>query len=174
MTKLLFLDIDGVLNAHAPIDPDVGSATLDRCKVELLNGVLKTTGAKVVISSAWRYLVHRRDMTIDGLDWLLRSHGLLAGRIAGITREDVMVSRGDGSTPWPMANERGRQITDWLDVFKHRKGVISRYAAVDDLDLGISEAGHPFVHVDGRVGLTDANVIDLIEILGRQAVSQTA
>jgi hypothetical protein len=38
---------------------------------------------------------------------------------------------------------------------------------VDDLDLGIREAGHPFVQTDGAVGLTVADAERLVELLGR-------
>jgi hypothetical protein len=36
---------------------------------------------------------------------------------------------------------------------------------VDDLDLGISAAGHPFVHTDGKIGITDENADELIRLL---------
>jgi hypothetical protein len=88
--KLLFLDIDGVLNAREELDPDVNCGTFHRDKVDRLNRVLRKTGAKIVVSSAWRYLINRAEMTIEGFDWLLRSHGVIAGRLHGITRKDTV------------------------------------------------------------------------------------
>lgn len=168
--KVLFLDIDGVLNTH-DFCPRAMCGPIHREKVTLLNHVLDTTGAHVVLSSAWRYLVYRGEMNLKGLGWLLRSHGLRDDRLVGITREDTMVERSgewNGSTPWPQANERGEQIADWLRLSLGQVGVsIARYAVVDDLDLGISEAGHPFVDTDGSVGLTDWEADRLIELLGR-------
>ncbi len=161
--KVVFLDIDGVLNAHE-WDPDVLCGQIHRDKVALLNDVLRSTGAKIVLSSAWRYIVHRGESTLVGMEWLLRSHGLLAGRLAGITRPDTMmptVYRGEPGT-WPLENERGKQIADWL----RESGSVSAYAVVDDLDLGITAAGHPFVQTDSKVGLTAGDARRLREMLG--------
>lgn len=102
-------------------------------------------------------------MTIDGLDWLFRSHGVLANRIVSITREDAIDRcEWDGTKEsWPLVNERGKQIADWLANHLN----VDRYVVIDDMDLGISEAGHPFVHVDGTVGLTDRDAVKAIGIL---------
>lgn len=171
--KVLFLDIDGVLNAHE-FDAAVMCGQIHRDKVERLNTVLRATGAKVVLSSAWRYLVHRDEMNLMGLEWLLRSHGVLADRLVGITRPDTMQRecyRGQPGT-WPVCDERGQQIADWLAVYWSPR--VTRYAVVDDgghrpdgtwTDLGIGAAGHPAVITDGKVGLTDADAGRLIALL---------
>jgi hypothetical protein len=166
--KILFLDIDGVLNAHE-WDPDVLCGQIHRDKVQLLNGVLRATGARVVLSSAWRYIVHRGEANLAGMDWLLRSHGLLANRLVGVTRPDTM--RADPNytgepKSWPVHNERGQQIADWLAVMVGTVGVPhTGYAVVDDMDLGITAAGHPFVQTDGDCGLTPEDASRLIAIL---------
>lgn len=167
--KILFLDIDGCLNTH-DVPPGVLCGQFHADKVARLNAVLRATGCRVVLSSAWRYLVLRGEMNLRGLEWLLRSHGVLADRLVGITRPDTMeraVYDGKPGT-WPQHNERGRQIADWLAVSVGMIGVpVDRHAVLDDLDLGITEHGHPFVRVDGTVGLTDADAGRLIELLGR-------
>lgn len=161
---ILFLDIDGVLNTHE-FDPDVLCGQIHRDKVGLLNGILRATGAKVVLSSAWRYILYRGESNLMGLEWLLRSHGMLAGRLVGITRPDTMV-RGDTYSgrpnEWPQANERGRQITDWLEA---NGGLPRRYVVIDDMDLGIKEAGHPFVQTEPTVGLTRDDAERAVRIL---------
>lgn len=161
---LLFLDIDGVLNCHE-FDREIMCGQIHKGKVTLLNTVLRATGAKIVLSSAWRYLVHRGEMNLRGLEWLLRSHGILADRLVGITREDtVKTANGFNGDPitWCQQDERGKEIAEYL-----RDCEWDRYAVVDDLDLGISEAGHPFVQTDGKVGLTEeaaASLMDLLEV----------
>jgi hypothetical protein len=164
--KILFLDIDGVLNSHPPLDPEVMCGTFDRDKVQRLNHVLRVTDARIVLSSAWRYLVHRFEMNLAGLDWLLRSHGVLAGRLLCVTRKDTMQRPPYGGDPagWPIDDERGQQITEWL----RKVGRLDAYAVVDDLDLGIRAAGHPFVQTVGSVGLTDADAAKLVAMLGEQ------
>jgi hypothetical protein len=154
---LLFLDIDGVLNTHEH-DPEVLCGQIHPDKVRRLNHILRETGAMIVLSSAWRYIIHRGEANLQGMDWLLRSHGVLANRLIGITREDTMV-RGvyDGEPgSWPMTDERGQQVCDWiLSEGRNHPGWSGRYVVIDDMDLGISEAGHPFVLVDGMFGLSD-------------------
>ena len=46
-----------------------------------MNKIIEETGCKIVLSSAWRYLVHGGAMTLDGLDCLFCSHGLKKGVI---------------------------------------------------------------------------------------------
>lgn len=167
---ILFLDIDGVLNAHE-FDAECLCGRIHREKVDRLNHVLRATGARVVLSSAWRYLVHRGEMNLKGMEWLLRSHGMLANRLAGITRLDTMVERPtyDGTPEsWPLTNERGEQIREWLAI---NTAVEPPYLVIDDLDLGIRESGHPFVQTDGKVGLTEADADRAILMLQKQGVS---
>ena len=158
----LFLDIDGVLNCHE-FDKRIMCGQIHKDKVALLNWVLTETGARIVLSSAWRYLVYRGEMNLRGLEWLLRSHGILADRLVGITREDTVKTvngyNGDPIT-WHQQDERGKEIAEWV-----RANGVRRYAVVDDLDLGIREAGHPFVQTEGKVGLTDEAAALLIELL---------
>ncbi len=166
--KLLFLDIDGVLNNHK-YEADVLCGQIHKDKVELLNRILRETGCHIVLSSAWRYIVHRGESNLLGMEWLLRSHGVIAGRLAGITRPDTMerpaVWTGQPGS-WPMVNERGQQITDFLADCVETIGVpCTSYAVVDDLDLGISEAGHPFVRTDGDLGMNWREAEELIELL---------
>lgn len=163
--SLLFLDIDGVLNAHEPFDPVVGCGRIYHDKAERLNRVLAVTGAELVLSSAWRYQILNGWSTLEGFGWLLRTHGVLGGRLIGHTAADTMHDGYWDGVPgnWPVHNERGRQIADWFESNQEHLG--RRYVVVDDLDLGISEAGHPFVQTDGKVGLTDADADRLIALL---------
>jgi hypothetical protein len=49
MAKIIFLDIDGVLNAGCDDEPFIFSECAQR-----LNRIIQETGAQVVLSSAWR------------------------------------------------------------------------------------------------------------------------
>lgn len=173
MKPLVFLDIDGVLNTHE-FDSEVMCGQIHKDKVERLNRILRATGANIVLSSAWRYLIHRGEMNLMGMEWLFRSHGILADRLIGITRPDTMVRevyRGDPGT-WPLCNERGKQISDWLIA---NPGWGSKYVVIDDggkdrstgewTDLGIRSECHPVVFTVGCIGIMDDDVTDTIEIL---------
>lgn len=89
---VLFLDIDGVLNAHETIHPEVVSGIIRDDKVKLLNFVLQHTNAQIVVSSAWRYLCFRDEMKVAGMSWLLRSHGIW-NRLVSVTRADTMLAK---------------------------------------------------------------------------------
>ena len=173
--KVLFLDIDGVLNGHE-WDDDAQSCNVRRECVKHLNRVIKETGCRIVLSSAWRYMVHGGAMSLKGFGYMLRTHGLLAEcgssrLIVGLTRKD------DGSVdPKDLkSDERARQIRDWLEWWNEdpqmRAAVgldaVTRFAAVDDEDHGFGEYGVPAVITDGKRGMTEADAEKLIEILGR-------
>ena len=171
---ILFLDIDGVLNCH-DFDQKAMSNMIDAVKVGHLNDILEETGAVVVLSSAWRYLVHRGDMTLAGLDWLLRSHGIRSDRLIGITRPDTMVwySTRKGPVSKPIPDERGKQITDWLKEHQHT----GRYLVIDDggknpsgtwSSLGIIGEEHPCVWTEPEMGLTFMKTQEAINTLSRK------
>lgn len=147
---VLFLDCDGSgLNGHerhangyCGSRPDV---------VARLNRVIAATDCVIVVSSAWRYLVHAGQMTVLGLESLLLTHGVDARcRVAAVTGRDAA----------PETCDRGRQITAWLAAHPE----VGRYAVLDDLELDIPAHGHPFVRTAGA-GLTDADAAALIVLL---------
>ena len=57
--KVIFLDIDGVLN----IDSD---RTISVEKIKLLSTIIKQTGAEVVLSSSWRYGWNEPTQNVEG------------------------------------------------------------------------------------------------------------
>lgn len=140
MIKLVFLDVDGVLNNHAYNDESESNTILRRC-VREFNLLLKNTGAMYVVSSAWRYLVHGGGMSEVGLHCLLRTHGVMKDRFHGITCSDEVFSR------------RSLQIAAYLanHFIKHPP-----YVILDDLhpnDMGDSQIKY-LVRTKGSVGLT--------------------
>ena len=146
---LVFLDMDGVLNGH-DYNNFAKSSTILRGAVDNLNCVLTETGAKIVLSSAWRYMLIGKAMSLRGFDYLLRTHGVVADRLVGATCADEEVK------------ERGWQIQAWRRVHDHR----GPYVVIDDMDLCISSLheGH-FVQTSGEIGLTDSDADAAIAIL---------
>ena len=64
MRKIIFLDIDGVLNSIDYFEQTKyckGYTEIDPEKVKLLKEIVDRTGAEIVLSSTWRNLAKRKD-----------------------------------------------------------------------------------------------------------------
>jgi len=160
--KILFLDVDGVLNGHDWSD-EAQSCSIRRECVAHLNRVIRETGCKIVLSSAWRYVVLGGDMTLKGFGYLLRTHGLICpsdtmNLIVGCTVPDEL-------PPRPVRDgERGRQCREWLHG-PENQWEVTWFAAVDDEEDGFAEFGIPAVITDGARGLTAEDADRLIGLL---------
>ena len=150
--KILFLDIDGVLNDHRSITCEPENLLLRQCAV--LERVIQATGCKLVISSAWRYVVKPEQMQ----EWL-RARGVPSAQVIGSTptgeemgRPTVEIPGGGGALMY--ANEkRGDEITMWLLDYE-----VEKFAIVDDerkTNMGSLES--IVVWTDRDTGLTDAD-----------------
>jgi len=148
--KILFLDIDGVLNGHE-YNTDAESNTIKHECVKHLNRILAETQCELVISSAWRYMIHGGAMTLQGFGYMLRTHGVKNVKIVGITEKDTQMEN---------PTERGLLIQQWLS-----KNKVDQYAIVDDMQLGFD--GMPFVKTDEKTGLTEKDADQLIRILSK-------
>ena len=144
---ICFVDLDGVVNNHE-WSYRGHRASIDPALMERLNRILVETDAKVVISSSWRHIIHKGEMTPAGFDFMLATHGMVGGRVIGCT------PRAFGIT------DRGWEIESWLED----NGRPERYVVIDDMDLSHM---HPAVVVDGTKGLTDEDVERAILILNR-------
>lgn len=163
---ILFLDIDGVLNDHTWHQP-ADSTTIDKPCMDRLNKIIAETGCDIVISTAWRYMVHSQVMNVIGFFQMLRTHGLTKhARIIGLTHPDEV--RNDGTT-WTTSDveksDRGHQIQNWLNMF----GADRHYCVVDDRDdLGIQQLhAANFIQTQSNVGMTDLEMERIIEVLKR-------
>lgn len=181
--KVLFLDIDGVLNGHQ-FNRKAQSGNIRKACIRELSRIVETTGCKIVLSSAWRYMIHGRAMTLLGFQYMLRTHGLVCmgknllidvtipdevcprcdKRHKGMGRFDTrrQLHRCEGCNT---AMTRGAQIAAWLRK-NRRKLKVKRYAVVDDEDYNEAMRKHPFVQTDGAVGLTREKADEIIAMLG--------
>lgn len=144
--RVIFLDIDGVLNHSAC--HEAGRALIDPDCVGRLNAIVRRTGAVLVISSNWRGLVHEGVMTLDGFRWLLRSHGLEA-KIVDVTCPD---------DDEPL---RGAQIRRWLAEHPEVEGIL----VLDDAPVSLGELARHVLYTNDTCGLADEDVEKAVEIL---------
>lgn len=95
--KVIFLDIDGVMNSVAtrPQDPRGLLDFLDPVNVAVLNTIVQATGAVVVVSSSWR-----RTMPFPALQATFAAAGCVAEIV------DI--------TPTIDPHQRGLEVAAWL------------------------------------------------------------
>jgi hypothetical protein len=146
--KVLFLDVDGVLN-RCGMDEKTHRG-LNPMLLRFLGDVIEATGCKICISSTWRRLPSCRPRLFSAPD------SLCEDVVVGCTPESVGRTE-DGI--W-LATTRGTEIQAWLD--EHPE--VKRFAIVDDDD----DMGHLSPHLvltDSYVGLTQKHVAELIRRL---------
>lgn len=149
--KVLFLDIDGVLNSTRSAAALGGCPwprnrnmqgdweKFDQVAVKLMARLVSETEAHVVLSSTWRIGMDQERATElgDFLGYVITS---ATPRLPGV---------------------RGLEIKQWLD---EHPGV-QQYAIVDDDSDMLAEQMPHFIKVDGNVGLTYQNYKDAKQLL---------
>jgi len=162
--KVLFLDIDGVLNCMCPapmqdndwIDLDEWRYGFNPTLVARLRYVIGNTDCKIVVSSSWRH--HKTYAPFqNGRNW----REVLAEKLHK-SRDEVFA----GETPSDMTGQRGIEINRWLS--EHGEGVDS-WCVVDDETVDIEPHIDPkrIVKTDMRLGLTKEDASRIIEVLNK-------
>ena len=162
--KVLFLDIDGVLNTkywYTQMDrntpKDKYGYAFDPNSVANLKRIVEDTGAEIVISSSWKC------MGLSQMEDMWRDRNL-PGRIIGITPNSVsdeMLLNADIDSI-ELFHIRGMEIKEWLA--KHGKRV-SNYVIIDDMDNMLPEQQSHFVQTNPEIGITKDDVERSITIL---------
>ena len=167
--KIIFLDIDGVLNTSQSIglrerkvtmdDLTVGFNRLDRRAVDNLNKVIDATGAKIVISSSWRIGCVKPEMFAI-LCKHLREEGV-KGQVIGRTPTDMEYSprTPEGYTLF-IAKPRGDEIQMWLDAHP----IVDSFTIVDDCS-DMEHLTHRLVQTEFEVGITEHDADRMINML---------
>lgn len=137
MKRILFLDIDGVLNTRP--------GSLDEDKLALLKGILDSTQARAVISSSWRKYTHMMDR-LYAIDWLEEA---ICGHTPDLARE----VNGLWHSP-----RRAEEIIEWLGGSKE-----PHYVILDDWPM--QELSDRHIQTDPHVGLTKEQSDKAIEML---------
>lgn len=168
--KVLFLDIDGVLNGHQRHAN--GYCGIDPGKVEHLNGIVAETRCRIVLASAWRYMILGGDMTLKGFGHMLATYGAAEATTAALL--DTLPADRVVNDP----NGRGKLAAEWLSCWKSQLGwnPANRLtpAALDDgdadgCDLGYELMGIPSVRPTPSAGLTGADAARVIDLLNTGA-----
>lgn len=166
MNKILFLDIDGVLNTERQHDHcvEAGAAYVDNfgyafdpVAVANLKKIVDETGADIVISSSWKFWGFS---TMQKL-WTRRD---LPGQVIDITpntvSDELLLSVDLSFMELPAG--KGSEIKEWLSDNGNQ---VTRYAILDDVPDMLPEQQSHFVQTDPRVGITEDDADKVISIL---------
>lgn len=129
MTKVLFLDIDGVLNKKSDYEvrmPENDILRINMVLVDRLKDIVQETGCKVVLSSSWRNVGGGREF---------------AEQCCGFEFLDITPS---------YLETRGHEIQQWLD-----NNPTDRYAIVDDDSDMLDGQLKNFFQTEFEHGLTE-------------------
>jgi hypothetical protein len=146
--KVIFLDIDGVLNNTSCCGSRPVHKRFAKGCIEAFNEIVAATEADIVISSTWR-ICHSLDNLID----ILRSIGI-KGNIIGKTP----IIRYSGA-------QRGDEILRWLD--RESEEIckkINTFVILDD-DADMSYLKDYLIECDPETGLTKEKAKEAVEML---------
>jgi len=148
--KIIFLDIDGVLNKGLvegnsrkdDILRDEAYGFMNKSLVNNLNKLTQKTGAKIVISSSWRC------ETLEENEQMLKAFGIEAECVGSTPRlSGPCIYRGNEIEAW---------IYEYQDLIKCHYWEFKEYIILDDdSDMLLSQAHH-FIQTDPWSGLSDA------------------
>lgn len=166
--RLLFLDIDGVLNSAEYVASDRcrergGIIGIDRAAVPRLNAITDRTGAGIVVSSSWRI-----GKTVDRMGEILAAHGV-TGEVVSCT--PVLTRRysdhPEDDTRVVVAQERGHEIQAWLDEMTGPPAWldVEAFAILDD-SSDMAHLRDRLVRTTWERGLLDEHVERVVAMLG--------
>lgn len=171
--KVLFLDIDGVLNhdnwyswrqycwknnmTDKLYDQSLNdertiylSQEIDERSIANLNKIVDATGCKVVLSSSWRSSSEQENIYTN---YILK--------LKGFKHKFYSV------TPYSVDRIRGIEIDAWLNKAEQTEEIESYVILDDDTDM-LPEQMNNFINIDSKYGLSDADVDLAIKILNNE------
>jgi len=148
--KIIFLDIDGVLNSENYYKK------VDRTKkdwnkfnplaVEMIRRLIEEFDASIVISSTWRY----------GLVKELKNELIKSGLVKYLHK--------DWKTPEIYPSHRGEEINLWLD--NHSEAI--DYVIIDDDENILEEQKNWFIRTDINEGMTEEHYYKVRQIFATE------
>ena len=156
--KIIFLDVDGVLNCSSTTDRCGRYIGIESSKVGLLKQIVDATKAKIVLVSTWKECWYKepcfkgeQDYLADYLDKKLSQQGL---KIADKTDDGLSLKRGSG-------------ILDYLSNLKELGLEVEKFIIIDDepFDYLSSKLTSHLIRTKYEKGLQENHVRMAIEKL---------
>ena len=149
--KMVFLDIDGVLNSWRYDQVRMSlQDNIDETRLPLLYRIVSSTSAKIVLTSSWR---KHRERDFNKADSIGQHLNELFEKY-GLAIFDKIIESSD--------NNRTDEIRDWL-----ANNSVEQFVIVDDIAFGWDELEPHLVRTNYRIGrgLHDSHVSQAISIL---------
>lgn len=159
MIKIIFLDIDGVLNS-SQYKRKIGSKfddpryQIDPFAVKRLNGIIAATNAKIVISSTWRLSFIYAANALQKMQDCFMDYEI--NDIVDFTPQIL------ASDETPLISFRGDEIKEWLETNKD----ISNFVVLDDIDMS-NDFGNKMILTFEEDGLQDHHVLQTVSVLNK-------
>lgn len=163
MKKVVFLDIDGVLNSNFWNETHTkelsAGSLIDDEKIGLLAELIRRTDAQIILHSGWRFWFDSAGQPLraeaEKLVELLADAGLMiAGFTPDLTTEEIRRTK-------KFSLVKADEILAWLRAHPDVNG----WVVLDDLDLHHARIAQHQVKTDPAVGLTLEDVAKAEEIL---------
>lgn len=162
--KVIFLDIDGVLNSmdwykrrtrvKSETWDEYHAQEFDPVALSLIKRVINETGAMVVLSSTWR----------------LSKEGVKFIKSIGIDIFDCTPHLPRPSNTSVEYCERGKEIQAWIGKYNFLpppKEDIDCYVIIDDDTDMLPEQNEHFFNTDNKIGLTESMAEEIILYLNK-------
>ena len=163
MKRVIFLDIDGVLNSSFWNDShqtEISNGTLiDEEKIELLAQLVKRTSAKIILHSGWRLwfdseIKPLRKESQKLIDMLAKKGLFIEDVTPDLTTEEIRESR-------KFSMVKADEILLWLKLHEDIVG----WVVLDDLDLNNNLIKRHQVKPNRMIGLSMDDIINAERIL---------
>jgi len=154
--KVIFLDIDGVLNSDNFMKNNQGEA-INRNSVSILKKIIDKTGAVIVMSSGWRLWFDDNMMPKEGysqhLHDILCEFGIkIFGKTPDFSTDEIRANK-------TFSRVKAKEIIAWLNEHKS----VNKYVVIDDLDLINDEIKPHLVRTNGQFGITEEDALRVID-----------
>jgi len=158
--KLIFLDIDGVMNNDETFERKKNAKKVTeiicRESCRRLQTVIDATGAKIVVSSAWR----SRELEEFSACLFIDRHHFI-GRTPWLRRRShFFVVKGEKCQGWS-SERRGTEIATWLANNPDVAREVTRFVILDD-EADMEPLMEHLVQTDFMTGLTEERAAEVV------------
>ncbi len=158
--KIIFLDIDGVLNTYRSYLATGSQETWDMVACKFLQNLLTlNTDIKIVVTSTWRY----SDDCLMHFEYNGFVKSMFHKHWRTLSHQQFKDYEEYKNKSFSERFERGREIDNWLNNPEHSD--VTHYCIIDDDNDMLPKQQKHFVYIMAENGISDNNMEKILEIL---------